>query len=381
MMDINALEVRSGEIVGQTFYCSNANMNGLFRIDLESGNLSFVGYFHDNPVNVQRLHRGSLLYENWIVFVPENAKGIDLYNWKTGEFRCIDFPEEKRYQVNGILCGNIAWFIPVDASNSIFSLNLDTLSVCDYQKPMKCMQSRQMRGKMYRTAYLEGRIYAAIYKTKYVFCFHIETKTMEILNTGLEDLCVVDEGEDGLWLLMEHGRKICCWKPNTGAKKFLKCPIKTPTREDERLASFVLETKNSIYVFPGRMMADVMRFDRCREVFEIAFSYPEDLTWRNPNSNYFWSCVSNNGKHYVYPFNADYMIAVRNEKVEFIKVKQVDTVDKGKIFHTYLTSVMEKGIIIEPQLSLKEYLTISMDTLKNDGNYIVGAGRRIYQES
>jgi len=383
MMDVHALRFRSGEIIGQTFYCSNANMNGLFQIDLETGNLSFIGYFRDNPVNSQRLHFGSLLYKNWIVFVPENARGIDLFNWKTGEFRCIYFTKGRRYHVNGILRENIAWFIPVDVSNSIFSLNLDTFSVCVYQSPVDCLQSRMMMGKkMYRAVYLEGRIYAAIYKTRYVFCFHIDKKKMEILDTGVEDLCVVDESRDGLWLLMEHGKEICHWNPDAGAKKFLQCPVRAPVRKDERLASFILETKNGIYLFPGRMTDAVMRFDRCREIFETAFSYPEDLMWRNPGSNYFWSSVSNNEKHYVYPFNADYMIVINHEdeKVEFVKVKQVDIAERGKIINVYLTSIMEEGIIMEAQLSLKDYLAISMKALKNHGNHKVDVGSRIYQE-
>lgn len=382
MMDIHALRFRAGEIIGQTFYCSNANMNGLFQIDLETGNLSFIDYFRDNPVNSQKLHFGSLLYKNWIVFVPENARGIDLYNWKTGEFRCIHFPMEKRYHVNAILCGNIAWFIPVDVSNSIFSLNLDKLFICTYQCPADCMQSKKMTGKMYRAVYLEGRIYAAIYKTKYMFCFHINLKKAELVDTGLEDLCVVDGGRDGLWLLMEHGEEICCWEPDTGEKRFLRCPVRAPARKNERLASFILETKNSIYIFPGRMTDAVMRFDRCRERFETAFSYPGDLIWRNLDSNYFWSSISNNGKHYVYPYNADYMIVVNNEneKVEFIKVKQVDIAETGEIINAYLLSVMEEGIIKEAQISLKDYLAVSMDTWKNDGDCIVDVGSRIYQE-
>lgn len=378
MMDIHALRFRAGEIIGRTFYCSNANMNGLFKIDLETGGLSFVGYFRDNPVNAQNLHFGSLLYKNWIVFVPENAVGIDLYNWKTGEFCCIHFPKEKKYYVNGILCENIAWFIPIDVTNTIFSLNLDTFSVCVYQNPVNCMKNRKMKGKMYRAVYLEGKIYAAIYKTKYVFCFHIDRKTMEFLDTGLEDLCVVDKGRDCLWFLLDHGNEICCWRPDARGKKFLQCPVKVPIRKGERLASFILEIKDSTYIFPGRMLANVLRFDRCSEIFETAFSYPEDLVWHDPDSNYFWSSVFSNGKYYVYPFNANYIIVVNNEneKIEFVKVKQVDTVERGKIFNTYLVSFSD--IIMEEQILLKDYLTIFKNNLKNGGESIVDVGSEIY---
>ena len=380
VMNIRELGFRSGEIIDRFFYVSNLNMNGLFRIDLESGDLSFVGFFKDNPMNMQEMHYGSLLYKDWIVFTPRNAKGIDLYNWRTGEFRCIHFNDGNGYWVNGILCGNIVWFIPVDSSNHIFSLNLNTFSVRVCQRPADCMRDEHIMGRMYRTAYLDGKIYAAIYKTRYVFCFCIDTNEMEVIDTGVDDLCVIDAGKNGLWLLIEHGKKICHWKLKSEEKKFFQCLIEPPTKENERLASFILETGNNIYMFPGRMTTSVMRFNRNREVFEAAFTYPKDWIWHNLNSNYFWGSVSYNGKHFVYPFNTDYIIAVDDEETEFIKIKQIDTAEDREVFDSYFASIMEADIINEFQVPLSDFLSIfERSSKKKLHNHIVDVGNQIYR--
>lgn len=356
-MDIRELRFRVGEIIGQTLYCSNVNMNGLFRINIDSGDISFAGYFRESPVNTQGMHTSSFLYKDWICFVPKKARVIDFYNWRTKEFYSIPFNDGKGYPVNGILCGNIAWFIPIDAENPVFSLNLDTFSLCNYSSPMSCMEKKQIAGRLfYRVAYLDGKLYAAIYKTSYVFCFDIDTHKMIILDSGVNDLCVTDSGKDGLWLLPEHGNVVCHWKPETGEKIFFQCEIKSMARENERVACFILENENDIYMFPGRMTAEIMKLNKSKGVFEGVFQYPNDLIWRNPDNNYFCGGVLHKRKYYIYPYNANYMGVLDNGALEFVKIKQIEEIEEGKVFKRYLAALTEMGPVNEIQISLKEYL-------------------------
>lgn len=357
LVNIHELSFCAGEIVEKNFYFSNSNMNGLFQMDLESENLSFVGYFEENPVDAQELHTGSFLYKEWICFVPRNAKGIDVYNWKTGEFKCIHFNNEKEYYVNAIRCGNLAWFIPVDISNPIFSLNLDMFSVCTYPSPLTCMKSREIIGRLYRIAYLDRKIYAAIFGTKYVFCFYTDTQKMEILDIGINDLCAVNCGANGLWFLKEHGKELYYWETKSNKKRFFQCHVDTMIREDERIASFILETENDIYMFPGRMTDSIMKFNKERGTFEGGILYPDDLIWRNPNRNYFQGYTFYDGKYYIYPINANYIFVIDNRELKFIKLKQIDIIDGGKVFKNYLYALISKSIVREQQLSLNEFWT------------------------
>lgn len=377
-MNIHKLNFQAGEIVERTFYCSNLNMNGLFQIDIESGKLLFIDYFKDNPIDTRNMHFGSFLYKDWIVFVPGNSKGIDLYNWKTKEFRCIYFNNKKGYWVNSILCGDIAWFIPADLSKPIFCLDLINFSTFTYQSPADYIGNTLKKGKMYRAAYLEGKIYAAIYRTRYIFCFCIETKKTEILDIDFTDLSLIDSGEDGLWILKEYGNEICHWKPNSGEKKILKCPVRSVIKEHERMASSILELKNDIYIFPGRMFADVMKYNKVKGMFEEVLQYPDDLIWNSKSDNYFWGNTSNDGIYYVYPFNANYIIVIDGEKNKFIKVGQINMNENVEILNSYLTSILNADIIEESRLSINYFLE-SIKTIQKKTYDIVNNGSQIYK--
>lgn len=378
-MNIHELSFSAGEIVGQTLYCSNSNMNGLFQIELESETISFVGYFKENPVNIQELHTSSFLYKEWICFVPKNARGVDIYNWKTGEFRCIHFNEKQGYYVNAICCENLAWFIPVDMSNPIFSLNLDEFSICIYPSPSICMKSKKNVGKLYRVAYLNREIYAAIFGTKYMFCFRVDTQEMRILDTGIDDLCVVNSGANGLWFLKEHGNELCYWETKLNKKSFFQCHVDTMIRENERIASFILETENDIYMFPGRMTNSIMKFNKKEKNFEGKIICPNDLIWRNSNDNYFRGYTYYDGKYYIYPTNANYIFIIDKMKVRFIKLKQINMIDTGGVFRDYLYALICKNIVGEQQLSLNEFITAFTEHSIIKENFRMDTGNEIYK--
>lgn len=84
-----AIAVRDG--VG---YASDYDKNGLYKVNMETGDCEFLDVFEDQPMNKKRLHSCAKWIENKIYFIPDSANRIAVYDLGNGNLESISIFQE-----------------------------------------------------------------------------------------------------------------------------------------------------------------------------------------------------------------------------------------------------------------------------------------------
>ena len=70
----------SGEMFLDKLWISNYSMNGLFAIDLETNKTEFYGFFPNEKIDIQMLHRWTFLIDGKVFFIPFSGDNIHIFD-------------------------------------------------------------------------------------------------------------------------------------------------------------------------------------------------------------------------------------------------------------------------------------------------------------
>ncbi len=79
-------------IKGSIGYASDYNRNGLFMVDIESGECEYIGLFIGEPLNGRRIHSDAVWVGSRIIFIPGSGSMIDIYYPEINQFESIPIP-------------------------------------------------------------------------------------------------------------------------------------------------------------------------------------------------------------------------------------------------------------------------------------------------
>ena len=72
--------------INNELYFSSCSFNGLFKLNLLSGEVTQLGNFKDELLGESYLHGSTIGYDGRIYFIPFNAKGISMYDIESDRF-------------------------------------------------------------------------------------------------------------------------------------------------------------------------------------------------------------------------------------------------------------------------------------------------------
>ncbi len=111
--------VQCGIQINNEYWFAAGNTNGLFKKNLSSGQLSFVGFFL-NETNTQfRAYTDVKLVDNKLVFTPCFAKRIAIYDLEKKEFSDMALPNYEgamNQYINSVRYKDFVYFIPFSSS-------------------------------------------------------------------------------------------------------------------------------------------------------------------------------------------------------------------------------------------------------------------------
>ncbi len=265
-------------------YASDFERNGLFEVDIATGECKFVKMFPNEEIMITRLHDYAEWIENRIYFIPAAGKHISVFNTETEEIGTIEIPQFSKKENNNynpklkfikaIEYNKYLWLIPATYPG-ILRLNIDT-------KEVKLINSWiPENGYMFRRGVRarKNKIYAASGINNNVLIFDMDLESGDVIkvgktNNGIMDMC--ECGEDFIMAPRKNGGVIR-WNPES---KIVDEYDKYPKEFEagEIVFQYIYEFDSQIILVPAHASHGI-RFKK-----ENLF-IDNDITWKNSRDN------------------------------------------------------------------------------------------------
>ena len=221
MPNINQLTFEAIAINGDVAYASDHDRNGLFKVNMDSGECEFIRLFDGELVNKRRLHCAAIWEENKIYFVPGSANRITIYCPDDNSLETVEIPLPKTEQytfyraqykfIRAIKEEDNLWLVP-STYPGIIKFNMITKSIQIFDEWIKGEEYLFRLGVA-----LDGdKIIAASGINNLVLIFDMKKQIGQSVrigskNNGVMSICKV---KDEYWFAPRLSGAIVAWNPD-----------------------------------------------------------------------------------------------------------------------------------------------------------------------
>ncbi len=206
---LSNIHIACGTVVDYFFYFSSINSNGLFRMDMHSGETEFIQQFIDEDILSFYIHKYCVKYNHVLYFIPYNSRNIHIYDLESGNQEKLGlYTKRKGWEaVYGIICINESLYIFSEVISPYAVVNLKDKSVkyCTrFYEWLKNNGANEEIGQIYRIAQRGNTVSFALRGTSLVFTWDLESEQGEVFDTGIYDLYGVEIGNDGFLMTRQY---------------------------------------------------------------------------------------------------------------------------------------------------------------------------------
>ena len=94
----------AGKIVGNDLYFSSNYLNGLYKKDIRTGEVQFLGCFPKEKVGKDHLHKACYLWNDYLIFMPESSFHLHMWNINKMQFDTVDLDRYSDHYAFGDGC-------------------------------------------------------------------------------------------------------------------------------------------------------------------------------------------------------------------------------------------------------------------------------------
>lgn len=204
--------------IGKNLWYTSCMHNGLFNIDLITGENKFVGYIPNEELEMRALYQLIVPYKRKLVLIPYNASAIAVYDIDTNEFKKCklgEMPYEKCYSAH--LYKDMIYLLPqsIDclycysiADNCIKRIDNESFAYTKWTKDKWISISGCI---------LNDKLYFIIYNTNKICEYDLKQNTFNILEiVGDEDVLLdVVTVKNGLFVVSNTTPYAKYWCPSS----------------------------------------------------------------------------------------------------------------------------------------------------------------------
>lgn len=284
----------AGVVVGNKLFLSEKQFNALLEIELDTGEVRYVGCFSKEKEICTDLHRKALKYENSIIFIPQRAKYIALFNLDSYEISFVDIQRKNRIKTLFSDCfidNGTLWLFPAVIEQSLLKIDLKTKEIMEEKNfnqklcDVDVIEAKEMITKVCK---VRDQVYFVILNTSKVVCYDTKTQEVFINKTKIQRVNTIFSVGKELWVSNQSGYEIYLYNPDTRSAT----GNEIITWDVKRGSNHVIPAKNGdVFLIPdyGR---EVLKMNKKSKVFERQ----EEMIMKS-------GAVESRGLHYL---NFDY---------------------------------------------------------------------------
>lgn len=362
---------------------SNFSFNGLFCLELETGEIELVHKFESVADHEIGSHGFAYKEGDEIILIPLSFGDVIVYNVKTKKEHVVRLPARKGFCVQTYKIGTKIWMIPSISTDNVLVYDIVTKTV---------MLDKKMQQTLYD--YSEGeewKIFGERSQNRFILCspgkkkiceVDLDTTEAEFLNIPIEDdiFEVVCDGAD-YWVLLMKSQDVYKWiRAEEKCERYRVTEEKWVQETCQVPYSQIVFADNNILLM-NYYAQHIMRIDKEKKIVEKAFDYPADfrimkeLEW----GAVFTGAVHDDERLCMVPCRGSHVLLYDLQKRLINGIELV--IDKNKI--SYLENVIEKNMrercVVESEemYGLRRFLGLSMQS-GNKGNPDGETGKNIY---
>lgn len=337
------------QLIGNHIIGSCAHINSLFDMNIDSGDVTVLGFFEGVDECQEIIHRDSCVLDDGnIAFFPENERHISLYNIKSGVSYTIDMGLQENAGYNAYNVGDEIILIPLSAANPIIHWNYHNDKCVRSISPnsaSKLNGKRLLRGAMY-----QNKILNIVYGTDIICCYDYEKKNIELISTGIGELYNIFTNEDNIWLMPIEEHAFYAYNLEDRTYHDFRYDEVTILDSKNKVFNSIIEADDKIYLFPT-YAGTILVYDLIESRYE-AIALPSDM--EKDDYTIWLHKEIKTGTHIVFSARIDYVILIDCGNLKFIKVNGIkDCANRRK----YLSNLLRRGTLREGiNLSLECFL-------------------------
>lgn len=243
--------------VGNDLYMIARALNIAYTVNVQTGNLKVIDALHDTSAQTPRSGACILLHSRSIYFLPMNARVINAYNLKSGEWKTIEIDHiDGCYgdRFFGGIVHNDTLHMIGHTYPAIVTLDLKSLKVnianTEIYSRMKDEKDKNKIGDCYIRkdfAIVGEKLYAASCVSNHVLIYDLNSKKAELVNVGKKGMRFSGIAYDGknFWLASRMTMEFYKWDIVTG--KIDAFEIDKTSKEDFYLSGVVYDGLNVIF--------------------------------------------------------------------------------------------------------------------------------------
>lgn len=292
---------------GGKAWIAAALFNGLFSIDLKSGEIDWKGKFPKEKDDVVNLFRDYIVAEDKIYFVPSNAEHIAIYDIAEEKFEAVGLDTGK-YKKNGNYAsimqnGRELLFIGMCRTNAICRFSMDTGKIVFIGSEDAEQIDVGPYGELYgrRHCIWNNVLYIPLRKGGCALKVNLLTEETELLRlTEKEDaafsMAVYIPQRNAIWFVDMCGH-IVQWNETTKEKEIIKF---SDCSEEAMEEYCTCERKeNKLYLFPGKCEVECKCIDLYTCEIESFQSPIQVLDIEEIEGKKYYLGSKKNGKFYI----------------------------------------------------------------------------------
>lgn len=212
---------------GDDLWISHFKFNGLYKINLSSGNVAFMGRFPNHSGQEKALHFCGKKYGSKLYFFPQNTDSIDIYDIATGEYCSEMIPiKDKIFQkviVEAFQYDDTCVLVPrfADIPLMILSLSENKIIECINLPESNQKASEDSKNLTLYACMIDHVIYFPVKDTNCIGSYDLDKREEKVYILSELEKIVGDFKFDGndIWFNADSG--IYKWNPNTNMLKFV----------------------------------------------------------------------------------------------------------------------------------------------------------------
>ena len=352
----------AGNIVDGILYFSNTFYNGLFKMELTTEKIEFIGTFNEIPLGSSEIHRKCLTYKKWLIFVPNRLNIIHFVNVETAEQKILKIAEDDKHYMSSdaVIVDDSLYVIPGQKEQPLIIIHLDDDFKIDYPKRINEWIRAESPNKPDDSVYYSlgavkrnNNLFIGLCCQNRIIQYDFHSEDIKLQKTGVERIRHITNGQKGIWVTDFKGGRV----------ELIGDTTEEYQTGQEYSYRNIIDTGSNVYAIPGNAShIGIINEDKSVRMLD----YPEEF--KDFETNYadkFFGYTIYRDEIYLFPYAHDNMLVISGDKLRTVKtVYETDPAgsDPKQLIETiqaYRGRIIREngGLITEsPEFTLDSYM-------------------------